>query len=137
MSVIRSKRGESEAEFLATARKLQIFTIQKCVNAIPKRYTFYLSTPLVDSARRVYEHVKRGNSIYPVNEHEAQMRRDCFLQANAELYNLVSQIELAHEMVGFDPKIMQEWSNLISTEIKMIKGILKADRERYNKQFGK
>lgn len=130
MSVIRSKRGESEAEFLATARKLQIFTIQKCVNAIPKRYTFYIATPMADSARRVYEDVKRGNSINPVNQHEVQIRRDWFLQANAELYNLVGQIEVAHELVKFDPAILREWSGLISTEIRLVKGILKSDRER-------
>ncbi len=120
-------------EFLATARKLQIFTIQKCVNAIPKRYTFFIATPLADSARRVYECVKRGNSIYPTNPHEAQLRRDWFLQANAELYNLVGQIEVAHEMIHFDPAIMREWSGLISAEIKMVKGILKSDRERNKK----
>ena len=131
MSVIRSKRGVSDAEFLATARKLQIFTIQKCVNAIPKRYTFFIATPLADCARRVYENVKRGNSINPVNAHEVQLRRDWFLQANAELYNLVGQIEVAHEMLQFDPAIMKEWSGLISTEIKLVKGILKSDRERY------
>ena len=131
MSVIRSKRGESEAEFLATARKLQIFTIQKCVNTIPKRYTFFIATPIADCARRVYENVKRGNSINPTNAHEVQLRRDWFLQANAELYNLVSQIEVAYEMLHFDPAVMQEWSGLISTEIKLVKGIMKADRERY------
>ena len=135
MSVIRSKRGESEAEFLATARKLQIFTIQKCVNTIPKRYTFFIATPLADSARKVYECVKRGNSINPTNVHEVQLRRDWFIQANAELYNLISQIEVAYEMIHFDPAIMKDWSGLISTEIKLVKGVLKADRERYQKLF--
>lgn len=131
MSVIRSKRGVSDAEFLATARKLQIFTIQKCVNAVPKRYTFFIATPLADCARRVYENVKRGNSINPVNAHEVQLRRDWFLQAIAELYNLVGQIEVAHELLQFDPAIMTEWSGLISKEIKLVKGIVKSDRERY------
>ena len=135
MSVIRSKRGESEAEFLATARRLQIFTIQKCVNAIPKRYTFFIATPLADSARRVYECVKRGNSINPTpgNAHEVQLRRDWFLQANAELYNLVGQIEVANELVHFDPAILKDWSGMISTEIRLVKGVLRADRERYTK----
>lgn len=32
MSVIKSKRSTSDMEFLATARKLEIYTIQKCVN---------------------------------------------------------------------------------------------------------
>lgn len=131
MSVIRSKRGESQMEFLATARKLQAFTIQKCVNTIPKRYTFYIGTHLADSATAIYDLVKKGNSIYPLNAHEVQMRRDYFLRAYAELQSLVSQIELAHEIVKFDPAVLGEWSSLISTEIKMVKAVLKADRERY------
>ena len=69
--------------------------------------------------------------INPVNAHEVQLRRDWFLQAIAELYNLVGQIEVAHELLQFDPAIMQEWSGLISKEIKLVKGIVKSDRERY------
>lgn len=131
MSVIKSKRSESQMEFLATARKLQAFTIHKCVNAVPKRYTFYIGTHLADSATAIYEWLKRGNSIYPLNPHEVQMRRDCFLRAYAELQSLVSQIELANEILQFDPNILAEWSRLISTEIKLVKAVLKADRERY------
>ena len=131
MSVIRSKRSVSKMEFLATARKLQAFTIQKCVNTIPKRYTFYIGTYLADSATAVYSWVKKGNSIYPLNAHEVQMRRDCFLHAYAELQNLISQIELAHEIIQFDPKILGDWSELIDTEIRLVKAVLKSDRERY------
>lgn len=131
MSVIKSKRAESQMEFLATARKLQAFTIHKCVNAVPKRYTFYIGTHLADSATAIYEWLKRGNSIYPLNPHEVQMRRDCFLRAYAELQSLVSQIELANEILQFDANILAEWSRLISTELKLVKAVLKADRERY------
>ena len=59
------------------------------------------------------------------------MRRDCFLKAYAELQSLVSQIELAHEIIQFDPNVLAEWSSLINTELKMVKAVLKADRERY------
>lgn len=101
MSVIKSKRSESEMEFIYTARQLQIYTIQKCVN-FPKRYTFYVSQPIVDSATKIHQCVKCANSIYPLNQHEAQMRRDYMLQANAELYSLISQIEVAQEIFGID-----------------------------------
>ena len=131
MSVIKSKRGESEAEFLANARALQAYTIRKCVNAIPKRYTFYIGQNIAAIATRVYELVKCGNSIYPLNQHEAQIRRDYFLSAHAELQNLISQIELANEIIQFEDQVLPEWSRLIGNEIRLVKGILKADRERY------
>ena len=131
MTVIRSKRSTSELEFLYTARNLQTYTIRKCVNTIPKRYTFFIAQHLADSATAVYAHVKKGNSIYPVNQHEVQMRRDHFLQAYAELQNLVSQIELSYEIIRYDKSVLEEWSALIVQEMKLISGILKKDRERF------
>ena len=130
MSVIRSARSTSEVQFLMTARELQIYTIQKCVG-FPKRYTFYVSQPLAAVATRIYEDVKRGNSIYPANQHEVQLRRDYFLQAGAELQNLVSQIEVAYELFRFDTNIMTRWMELVDTEIKLIKALLKSDKSRY------
>lgn len=131
MSVVRSKRGVSEMEFLNTARKLEIFTIRKCKNAIPKGYTFYLSQPIVLSAVAVYSNVKKGNSIYPTNPCEAQMRRSLFLKAYAELENLISQIEIVNELCVLSPSIMEEWSRLICTEMSLLKGVMERDRNRY------
>ena len=118
-------------EFLHTARALQIYTIQKCVNTIPKRYTFYIGTGLAESARCVYENVKRGNSVYPLNQHEVQLRRDYFLRAYVELQSMVSQIEVAYELLHFDEKVLHEWAALIDSEMKMVQALMKKDRERY------
>ena len=131
MSVVKSKQAQSQLEFLRTARSLQVYTIQKCVNTIPKRYTFYVGTGLAESAANVYRNVKRGNSTYPLNQHEAQVRRDYFLRAYAELQALVSQIEVAYELIHFEEKVLHEWAALISLELKLISAVLKKDRERY------
>ena len=130
MSVIRSARSVSEVQFLHTARELQIYTVQKCVG-FPKRYTFYVSQPLAAVATRIYEDVKRGNSIYPANQHEVQLRRDYFLQALAELQNLISQVEVAYELFRFDANIMEHWMELVDTEMKLIKALPKSDKSRY------
>ena len=130
MSVIKSKRNTSTMEFLATARKLQIYTIQKCAN-FPKRYTFYVSQPLANAATRVYEYVKCANSIYPLNQHEAQLRRDCFIKANAELNSIASQLEVAQELFGIDMETLMYWAEMVNTEIKLVKAVMKNDRDRY------
>lgn len=117
-------------EFLATARKLQIYTIQKCVN-FPKRYTFYVSQPLANAATRVYEYVKCANSIYPLNQHEAQLRRDCFIKANAELNSIASQLEVAQELFGIDMETLMYWADMVNTEIRLVKAVMKNDRDRY------
>ena len=130
MSVIKSKRSTSDMEFLYNARKLQIHTIKKCVN-FPKRYTFYVSQPIAECATRIHEYVKCANSIYPLNQHEVQMRRDYFLRANAELNNLVSQIEVANELFGIDMDSLKYWMDIVELEIRLVKAVMKSDRERY------
>lgn len=130
MTVVKSKRGESKMEFLHTARELQIYTIKKCAS-FPKRYTFYLSQPIANSATRIYQYTKMANSIYPTNPHEVQMRRDYLLRANAELNSLVSQIEVAHEAFGLEERIMEFWMDIVDRELRLLKGTLNTDRERY------
>jgi len=130
LAVIKSKRTESEMEFIHTARQLQIYTLQKCVN-FPKRYTFFVSQPIADAATRIHEDVKRANSVYPTNQHEVQLRRDYLLRANAELNSLVSQIEVAAELFGIEPDTLRYWMEIVEKEIRLVKAVLKKDRERY------
>jgi len=132
MSVIKSKRATSEVEFLNTARQLEIYSIKKCAN-FPKRYTFYLSQPIANATVRIYEYVKCANSIYPVNQHEAQIRRDYLIKARAELYSLISQIEIACEIFGIEDKTLRFWMDMIEKEINLIRALMKKDRERYSK----
>jgi hypothetical protein len=133
MSVIKSQRGLSEMEFLNNARKLEIYTIRRCVNTIPKRYTFYLGQHLADAATQIYANTKKANSIYPTNAREVQIRREFFLKAYVECQNLVSQIEVAYELIHFETKVLEEWSELIATQINLIKGAMTKDRKRFQK----
>lgn len=135
MSVPKSKRGESEMEFLQQARKLWGFTIQKCAQ-FPKKYTFYVGQPIAGCATRILECVKRANSIYATNEHETQMRLDELLQAKAELYALLSLIEGARELFGISGDAMKQWAALIDTEINLVQGLIKADRANAKKMKG-
>lgn len=131
MSVLKSNRETSDVEFINNARKLEIYTIQKCVSIIPKRYTFYLGNHLADYAHEIYSNAVKGNSVYPMNAHEVQLRKDYFIKAGVAAHNLVAQIELAHEMLNFDTKIMREWMKLVSDEIALLKGVIKRDKVRY------
>lgn len=128
--VIRSRRSESDMEFLYNARRLQIYSIQKCVG-FPKRYTFYVSQPLANAATWVYEFAKKGNSVYPLNQHEVQIRRDFFINAHAELQSMISQLEVAHELFGVEIDAMKNWMEMVEKEIRLVKAGMKSDRARY------
>ena len=125
-----AEKKKVEMDFLTVARQLEVFSIRQC-GKLPKHYNFYLSVPIAESARRVFEFAKRGNSIYPLNGHEAQMRRDQFLKAYAELQSLVSQIDVAQEICSVQKNVIMEWVKLVDREMQLIKAVLKNDRDRY------
>ena len=74
-----------------------------------------------------------ANSVYPTNAHEAQIRRDYLIRANAELNSLVSQIEVAQELFGLEPNVIKYWMDIVGKEIRLVKGVMKDDQERYKK----
>ncbi len=132
MSVHKSDRNESTVQFLETARNLEIFSLKSCAN-FPKRYTFLITSEIAQLARSIYNNVKSANSIFPINQHEAQIRRDYFNKANCELQCLSSQLNVAK--ILFDEAIKTtiwcQWMDLIDEEAKLISVIKKTDRERY------
>lgn len=75
--------------------------------------------------------MKQGNSIYPTNKHEVQLRRDCFLKARAELFDLTSKLEVAAEIASIDAHSLHEWCELVYKELALLKGVLDADKQRY------
>ena len=131
MSVPKGRRKPSpEIDFLAQARVLQMETVRHCVKLIPKRYTFYLGQLIAQSGQRVYEEAKKGNSIFPTNAQEAQMRRNHLLEAYAEAQSLNAQIEIAQELIGFPPEQMKNWCGAVYKTLTALKERIEGDRKR-------
>lgn len=130
MSVIKSKRNESDMQFLDTAFQLYIYSVQQCVK-FPKRYTFYVSQEISHTASEIHRKVKCANSVFPTNAHEFQIRRDYFLEAYADTQSLISQINAATELFQISGSILTRWMELIQSELHLLKGIMKKDKARY------
>lgn len=132
MSVYKALRGDSSVQFVETARKLAVHT-RKCCLKMPKRYTFYGA--LADT---IYNEVKMANSVFPGNQHEAQLRRDHLIEANATLQALIGQLGIMSDLLKQNPEklrwldnALEEWASLIAEEAKLISGVKKSDRERF------
>ena len=117
-------------QFLDTASKLHIFTIKQCVK-FPKRYTFYVSQDIAAVSSQILDCAKSANSIYPTNAHEAQLRRDYLLQAYAKSQSLISFIGDAKELIEISGSVMTEWMELIQAELRLLRGAMKNDKQRY------
>lgn len=131
MSVVRQKRGDSQLQFLDTARDLEIFSLKNCIK-FPKRYTFLFTNEIAHLAISILNNVKAANSIFPTNEHEVEMRRDYFTKANCNLQCLITQLGVAKEVCGENIKTSTwcHWMDLCETEAKLISAVKKRDRER-------
>ncbi len=134
MSVIKSKRGESQVQFLQTARDLLRFTQEQVVK-LPKRYTFFGKQQTFDCANRMMTNVKKGNSIFPRNKHEVQLRRDYFLNALAELQMLSEHIDDLKMLFNIKDTVIIEWLRLLTDEIKLLKALTKKDADRFKDAF--
>ena len=102
-------------QFVDTAKKLEAFTLSCCMKA-PKRYTFFLTSRIMQLASAVHEHAAAANNIWPTNRHEAQMRRDELTRANIALQNLDPKLQLLYEAARQNPegckwigKAMEQW----------------------------
>lgn len=132
MSLPKSKRKPSSVQFLETAKELYNYTRKMCVT-LPKRYTFFGLAQMFDCACRMREFIKKGNSLFPSNKHEVQMRRDCFLNAKMELQALADHIGDIREIFPIEDKAIVIWLKLLTDEKNLLTTILERDKERYNK----
>lgn len=133
MAVVKSKQGESELEFLNTARNLEVFTLKQLVSLIPKRYTFYIGVPISDLAHSIYAYLKRANSIFPTTVAESEQRLSYLHRAQGDLHALISEIEIAHTLLSFDVTVFEKWMSFITEEDRLIKGCIKHEREKRKK----
>lgn len=130
MSVYKNNRNKSSVDFVDIAREINIYTIKACVS-FPKRYTFFLTQHISESANRIYEYVVCANKANPRNQHEAQIRRDFLTLAYAQCEHLIAKIGIARDMFGISDKTMTDWMALIDKEEALITGVKKSDAEKY------
>ena len=116
---------------------LEAHTLACCIKA-PKRYSFFLTSRIMELASEVHDHVRAANNIWPTNQHEAQLRRDELLRANIALQNLNPKLQLLYDAILQNPencawihRAMEKWGNLINEEAKLIAAVKKNDRQRY------
>ncbi len=139
MSVPKSRRGESPAEYINLAREIYVFTYKR-VRLLPKTYTFYFSLPLFNAAREAYRLVKTANLIYidskqdgPIAERNKQRRRELYENAQGYYNSMLDTLDLAFTEVNHEKlpqSVLKEWVGMITEEISQISKIKRSDKSR-------
>lgn len=93
MSVLKSKRTESKAEYVNVANAIYIETIN-FLTRISARYSRLIAEPVAKLAGEVIDHAEKANSIYPSDDQRRQLRKAHLLEARASLMAL--DVRLTH-----------------------------------------
>ena len=84
---------------------------------------------LIDSA---FSHVIIANSKIPQNKSEYEKRKCHISEAIKNLDELNRPLISCFNVMNYSENTMQQWGNLIDTEIKLLKGLQKSDAERFS-----
>ena len=153
MSVRKTDRSLSGIEFLDNAVKIYKLTLKICMK-MPKRYTYLILQPILSLAGETMDYVKKGNSIFVnpgINIHiDYTERRKCFLLARSSLQALITRFSVLLEEEEFTSFVdnkgnnyrinmgkLHELDKCIRKELILLNGILKKDKERYEKELDK
>ena len=132
MSVPKSRRGESPADYLDLAREIYVFTYDR-VKILPKSHTFYFSLPLYNAAQRAYRLVKTANLVYidekapeEIRRRTIQRRRELYEDAQGYYNSMLDVLDLAFMSVNREKlpaNVLKEWVGKITDEISQISKI--------------
>ena len=127
-----------------TTKVLYKRTLDACLK-MPKRYTYLILQDVVQLAGSVMDHARKANSIRVGNQHEAQIRRDYWIHALADLEALSGRIdtfleipdtlrykdEQSGRVKGITEHELGEIADLIKIERKLIEKTLESEKDRY------
>lgn len=139
MSVPKSRRGESPAEYLDLAREIFALTYRRA-RILPKSYTFYFSLPLYNAAREAYRRIKTANLVYidekapeEIRRRNIQRRKELFEDAQGYYSSMLDVLDLAYMDVNRDKlpsSVLKEWVSMITNELDQISKIKRSDKGR-------
>ena len=149
MSVLKSKRKESKAEFVNTANEIYTQTIA-FLTRLSARYSRLLAADVARLASEVVERAEKANSIMPTDELEKRLRREHLLEARASLMALDVKLSHCYSIMVLNPqgcfekpsgkpveepdairrldKMAQSLGDLIDKENALLTGILQSKK---------
>lgn len=151
MSVIKSKRTESKAEYLNTANLIFTETMA-FLTRLSSRYARLLAEPVAKLAGEVMDHTEKANSIYPSDDQRKDLRKAHLLEARAALMALDVRLTHCYLIMSKNPEgcfsspkgqapkgkeatrrlenMAQSLGELIDREDELIKKVMDSDKRR-------
>lgn len=151
MSVLKAHRSESKAEFVNTANKIYVQTIN-FLSRLSSRYSRLVADPVSGLAAEVLDNAEKANSIYPSDTTRKELRKQHLLESRAALMALDVHLSHCYELMMTNPsgcfttgsgnsvsssdakkkleRMAQDLGELIDTENGLLTSVLKSDKGR-------
>lgn len=103
MSVLKSKRTTSKAEFVNTAHQIFVETLG-FLTRLSARYSRLLAEPTAKLAGEVIDHAEKANSIFPSDLQRVELRKARLLEARASLMALDVRLTHCYTLMSQNPQ---------------------------------
>ncbi len=155
MSVLKSRRGESKAQFCATADRIYIETLNFC-SRLSARYGRLLDQDVMHLASEVADYAEKANTMLPVDEQRYNERKLCLLRSREALVALDVKLSHIYEILLLNPEgafakanggsvnagealkrldhMAQSLGELIEEEERLLGGVMKSDQQTFAKK---
>lgn len=128
MSVRVADRKESKMQYVQTARELLKYSLQKSLK-FPKRYTFFITTRLVNAAQDIYERVCMIEALYSHTEQHKLRRIELCEECIGILHYLASQLDIVELFITeIQPKAFARWIEIIDYEERLLRGVIEKNK---------
>ena len=88
---------------------------------VPKRYRFVFAMPTVNLLLDLFNNMTMANTIYAMNEHEAQMRRDYQTRAIGNCEQVIQVLQYLVDTLPIDVDKIKTPIDLLMREIVLLK----------------
>lgn len=151
MSVLKSRRLPSKADYVNTANQIYVETMQ-FLTRLSSRYARLMAGEPEKLAAELIEHTEKANKIFPSDDQRKDIRRAHLLEAQATLSALDVSLLHCYLMMIQNPqgcfttasgktvspseaeerldRISQNIGELIDQEETLLRGILNSDKKR-------
>lgn len=134
MSVLTINRNESKVEFIITARELVMLAVHS-LKKLPKSISFNIGNRIYGLTDNIFQNIIRVNSIFINNKQDVEDRHklcNLILQDLTILENEISIIIMLYHSSLSDNE-WEQWGKLIEKEKRLIRALIKSDKERTEK----
>ena len=103
MSVLKSKRSTSKAEFVNMASQIYDETID-FLTRLSARYSRLMAEAIASLAGEVIDHAEKANSIFPSDLQRVELRKAHLLEARASLMALDVRLTHCYTLMSQNPQ---------------------------------